>query len=64
MFRRLYLLLALAAIASAAVVRIEVTERTDVLDGKSFGNAGPYERIIGKVYFAVDPRLRMGGGGH
>src|SRR5207248_11665991 len=25
----------------------------DVLAGQSFGNAGPYERIRGKVYFAV-----------
>lgn len=57
MLRRLYLLFAVAAIASAAVVRIEVTDRTDVLDGKPFGDAGAYERIIGKVYFAVDPQL-------
>ncbi len=43
--------------ASAAVQKIHVVDRTDVLDGKSFGNAGPYERIIAKVHFAVDPAL-------
>src|SRR5207237_9393349 len=42
--------------------RFEVTERSLVLPwlkdstaGKSFGAAGPYERIVGRVYFAVDP---------
>ncbi len=39
------------------LVRIELSERSDVLDGKSFGAAGPYERMIGKAYFAVDPKL-------
>jgi hypothetical protein len=33
-------------------------ERTDVLNGQSFGAAGPYERITGKAHFAVDPNLR------
>src|SRR5581483_4208149 len=41
----------------AAVLRVEVQERADVLDGKSFGRTGPYERIAGKVYFAVDPAI-------
>jgi hypothetical protein len=39
----------------AGLVRFEVTERSPVLQGKSFGPAGPYERIIGRAYFAVDP---------
>ena len=29
----------------ARVLRVEVTSRTDVLNGKQFGTAGPYERI-------------------
>ena len=41
--------------AQAKVVRIEVTTRTDVLNGKEFGPAGAYEQIAGKVYFTVDP---------
>lgn len=37
--------------------RIELRERSDVLSGKSFGRAGPYERIEGTAYFTVDPDL-------
>src|SRR5436189_4894141 len=48
---------ALSAVAARAeVVRIEVASRADVSNGKEFGTAGPYERILGKVLFAVDPR--------
>ncbi len=47
---------ALAAPAPAEVVRVELTERSDVLDGKPFGDTGPYERLVGKVYFEVDPK--------
>lgn len=39
----------------AAVTRVEITERSPILAGKSFGAAGPYERLVGKVHFAVDP---------
>ena len=41
------------ALAGARVVRVEVTSRNDVLAGKPFGDAGPYERILGRVYYAV-----------
>jgi Alpha/beta hydrolase domain len=37
----------------AKVVRVEVTSRTDLLNGQAFGDAGAYERIIGRVYFSV-----------
>jgi Alpha/beta hydrolase domain len=48
---------ALVALQSfARVVRVEVTSRADVLNGKSWGKAGAYEKIAGKVYFAVDPK--------
>jgi hypothetical protein len=47
----------LPALLPAALLRIEVSERSDVLDGKAFASAGPYERIVGKAYFAVDPNL-------
>jgi hypothetical protein len=33
------------------------SERSDVLDGVSFGAAGPYERIVGEAFFRVDPSL-------
>jgi hypothetical protein len=41
--------------ARAEVTRIEIMSRADVLAGRSFGDAGPYEKIVGKVYFALDP---------
>ncbi|MBZ5524081.1 MAG: hypothetical protein LAP21_17740 [Acidobacteriia bacterium] len=41
--------------ANARVVRVEVTSRTDIQQGKPFGLAGPYEKITGRVYFAVKP---------
>jgi hypothetical protein len=41
--------------ARAAVERIEINSRADVLGGKPFGLAGSYEKLAGKVFFAVDP---------
>ena len=41
--------------AQAEVTRMEIASRTDVLDGKPFGAAGAYEKIVGKVFFSVDP---------
>ena len=41
--------------AQAEVTRIEIASRTDVLGGKPFGAAGAYEKIVGKVFFSVDP---------
>ncbi len=41
--------------APAEVTRIEVTSRQPYAGGKSFGERGPYERIQGRVFFAVDP---------
>jgi hypothetical protein len=51
------LILCACPILSAALLRVEVSERTDVLGGRPFGNSGPYERIVGKAYFSVDPKL-------
>jgi Alpha/beta hydrolase domain len=44
-----------ASPALAEVTRVEIQRREDVLGGKSFGSVGPYEKIVGRVYFAVDP---------
>ena len=55
-FRTLLILIALSTPAYAEVVRIEVKSRADVLAGKPFGSAGPYEKLSGTIYFAVDPR--------
>jgi len=48
------LILALPS-ARAEVDRIEVLERTSFAGGKSFGPVGAYERIRGRLTFAVDP---------
>jgi hypothetical protein len=47
------------AVASAfpAVHSVHVLDRTDIADGKQFGPAGSYERIVGKAYCRVDPKL-------
>ncbi|HEY5029141.1 MAG TPA: alpha/beta hydrolase domain-containing protein [Candidatus Angelobacter sp.] len=41
--------------SQARVVRVEITSRTDIQEGKPFGSAGGYEKIVGRVCFAVDP---------
>jgi Alpha/beta hydrolase domain len=41
--------------AMAEVTRIEIATRADVLAGKAFGDTGPYEEIVGKVYYSLDP---------
>lgn len=41
--------------ARAEVTRVELKSRTAVLGGKSFANVGPYEKILGTIYFALDP---------
>jgi hypothetical protein len=60
MFRRSLILLAITALFAlpslAEVVRIEVKSRSDLVPGKSFGSAGGYEKLSGKIYFAADPR--------
>src|SRR5437762_13893027 len=42
---------------SAEVVRIEVQSRSDLVGGQAFGPAGPYEKLSGKIFFAVAPSL-------
>ncbi len=50
-------LLCLAAVtADAGVTRLEITRREVVLQGRAFGAAGPYEKLVGRVHFALDPR--------
>jgi hypothetical protein len=48
-----FLLLLVALPLEARVIRVEITSRQDVLNGKSFGNAGVYERIAGRIHFSV-----------
>lgn len=57
-FMKTALLFALLAGAPAwsAVTTVQVVDRTDVLGGKAFGAAGPYERITATAHFALDPK--------
>jgi hypothetical protein len=48
--------MAAPAPSEARVVRFVVEQTQKVLDGHSFGDVGPYERLDGTVYFEVDPR--------
>ena len=47
-------LLAVSSV-SAEVVRWEIVSREAYAEGREFGPSGAYERITGKVHFAVDP---------
>ncbi len=44
-----------AAIAEARVTRLRIDRRETLLDGRPFGLAGPYEKLVGQVEFALDP---------
>ena len=39
----------------AEVTKVEIATREDVLGGKAFGAAGAYEKLTGKVYYAISP---------
>lgn len=39
----------------AEVSGVEITSRAEIADGQSFGTAGPYEEINGRLHFAIDP---------
>ena len=58
LLRLLWASLAIAAPvppAAAAIERIEIIERTPFAEGAAFGTTGSYERIRGRLHFAVDP---------
>jgi hypothetical protein len=44
-----------ASLAEARVVRLRIERREVVLAGRPFGAAGPYEKLVGRVDFALDP---------
>ena len=52
-WRLLFLLAVACAPLYARVVGVEIASRTDVLNGTPFGGAGAYERITGKIRFAL-----------
>ena len=50
------LLLASASLVGAHVVRIVIDSRQPLAGGKAFGAAGAYERVVGRVFYAFDPK--------
>ena len=36
-------------------LELRITEREPFADGHPFEGAGPYERLVGRAHFAVDP---------
>jgi hypothetical protein len=57
MLRRISFLIAAIVVPGAAdLLRIE-TERSEVIQHESFSGVGAYERIVGKAFFELDPRL-------
>lgn len=60
MRRRAFGIILLASAACSAPpppVQLHVVRREPVLEGKAFGNAGAYEKLVGTVEFALDPSL-------
>ena len=57
LFTALLAILSSTGRVGAEVVRFEITSREPFAEGESFGEIGAYERIIGKLYFAIDPAL-------
>ena len=51
-----FLILLGASTAGAEAVRFDVEVREDVLGGRSWGLAGAYERLAGRIHFEVDPQ--------
>ena len=49
----LILLFLISPLLHARVTRVEIASRTDVLSGKTFAEAGAYERITGRIYFSL-----------
>jgi Alpha/beta hydrolase domain len=55
------ILILTASLAEARVVRLRIERREVVLNGRPFGAAGPYEKLVGKVDFGLDPSLPANG---
>ncbi|GAB4002710.1 alpha/beta hydrolase domain-containing protein [Spirosoma daeguense] len=47
----------ISSIAQARIVRMVVTRTEPYANGRTFGNAGTYERVFGQAYGEVDPKL-------
>jgi hypothetical protein len=55
-FFALFLVVVPALSASAEVTAVTIASRTVIGDGQLFGSTGSYERLVGRIEFALDPR--------
>jgi hypothetical protein len=55
------LIAAVPSMSEARVVRLRIERREVVLASRPFGAAGPYEKLVGKVDFGLDPTLPRNG---
>jgi len=55
------MLMLAASAVDARVVRLRIERREAILNGRPFGAAGPYEKLVGKVDFGLDPALPRNG---
>lgn len=56
--KRIFAVVALILLAGGSrgeVVRVEIRERAPFAGGRSFGSAGPYEKIAGRMFIEVEP---------
>jgi hypothetical protein len=49
------------SLADARLVRLRIERREVILNGRAFGAAGPYEKLVGKADFGLDPSLPANG---
>ena len=49
------ILLFAAPAARAEVTRVAISSRSVVANGQPFGTVGPYEKLVGRIEFALDP---------
>ena len=50
-----------SSVTEARVARLRIERREVVLNGRPFGATGPYEKLVGKVDFGLDPNLPPNG---
>src|SRR5580765_7863256 len=55
------MLATVSSVTEARVARLRIERREVVLNGRAFGAAGPYEKLVGKVDFGLDPNLPRNG---
>ena len=41
---------------AAEVSHVEIETRREIADGQAFGESGPYEELVGRIHFLIDPR--------